>query len=56
MTQNQYRNQNDHGLSEFDSKDMSQIQNENQNLNISASNYSDELIHSHQIGDCIDLS
>ena len=56
MTQNQKGNQNDHDFSEFDSKDMSQIQNENQNLNISASNFSDELIHSHQIGDCIDLS
>ena len=56
MTQNQNSNQNDNDFSEFDSTDMSQIQNENQNLNISASNYSDELIHSHQIGDCIDLS
>ena len=35
---------------------MSQIQNGNQNLNISASNYSDEPIDSHQIGDCSDLS
>ena len=56
MTQNQNSNQNDHDFNEFDSTKMSQIQNENQNLNISASNYSDELIHSHQIGDCIDLS
>ena len=53
MTQKQNRNQNDKDFSEFDSKDMSQIQNENQNLNISASNYSDESIHSQQIGDCL---
>ena len=56
MTQNQNRNQNVHDFNEFDSTDMSHIQNKNQNLNISASNYSDELIDPHQIGDCSDLS